>query len=219
MSNISEGIQRFRKEGFARRRDLFSKLAQGQAPKVLLVTCSDSRVVPSLITDSEPGDLFVIRNAGNMIPPYQSSSSGEEATVEYAVAALGVEHIVVCGHSGCGAMTGLLQPATLSAVPSVAKWLELGRPSLEVVNQLCSKDAPLDQRLAKTIEVNTLRQLDNLRGHPAVAAALTKGALSLHAWVYHIGSGDITTYDETKHAFVKLEGELLPVRGSLQLSN
>ncbi len=218
MDKITEGIERFQKNAFPAKKELFGKLANGQAPKVLLITCSDSRVVPSLITDSEPGDLFVIRNAGNMVPPYSSAASGEEATVEYAVAVLGVEHIIVCGHSGCGAMNGLLNPASLSTVPSVAKWLELARPSLEVANQLCSKDAPLERRLATTIESNALRQLDNLRGYPAVAAALARGAVSLHAWVYHIGSGAVTAYDEDKQAFVNLEGRLLPVNHSLQLT-
>ncbi len=205
---LTTGVQAFRKDGYTKRKGLFDKLKSGQSPKVLFITCSDSRVVPSLITNTEPGDLFVIRNAGNMIPGFQSTACGEEATVEYAVAALGVEHIIVCGHSSCGAMGGLLNPDAVASVPSVAKWLELARPSKQAADALCTSSTSKEERLKLTIEINALRQLDSLRGHPSVAAALAAGKVELHAWVYDIGSGSVRSYDAQQKKYVELKDEL-----------
>jgi carbonic anhydrase len=205
VDQLVRGTRRFRRDVFPAKQTLFGKLADGQAPLVLFVTCSDSRVVPHLVTGSEPGDLFVIRNAGNLIPPFDAAPGGEQATVEFAVSVLGVRHIVVCGHSDCGAMKGVLAPDSLTRVPSVARWLELARPAGQVVDATGGSDLDPSERLARTIEVNALRQLDNLRTHPSVAAALAQGKLTLHAWIYHIGTGAVTCYDDERGRYVDLD--------------
>ena len=217
MDRLIDGVRRFRRDVYKDKRNLFTRLARGQSPRILFITCSDSRINPHLLTGSEPGELFVMRNAGNLIPAYGASASGEEGTLEYAVSALKVEHIIVCGHSSCGAMTGLLRPETLADVPSVARWLGHARATLQVVDALFGTRLPLEERLARTIEINALRQLDNLRSHPAVAAALAACRVSLHAWVYDIRSGAVRSYDEKQRTFVELNDALHPVGDYLTL--
>ncbi len=217
MDEIVRGVARFQRDGFPQRKDLFKKLEGGQEPRILFITCSDSRVVPHLITDSEPGQLFVIRNAGNLVPPYAMAPGGEQATIEYAISGLGVTNVIVCGHSGCGAMKALLDPSSAASMPSVARWLDLARPARAVVDSMDSEGLGSADRLARTVEVNVLRQLDSLRGHPAVAAALARNAITLHGWVYDIGSGAITSYDPSQKAFVELAETMHPVGQDLRL--
>ena len=201
MKNLIAGYHRFHNEVREAKSELLSRLASGQSPETLFITCSDSRVVPALLTQSEPGDLFVIRNAGNLVPPYGAIAGGEQATIEYAVAVLGVKNVVVCGHSDCGAMKGLLAPESLKELPDVAQWLQLARPALLAAH---AEEAPPDQRLNKAIEFNALQQLQNLRTHPAVARAVAQGALTLHAWVFDIGSGAVRNCDHGSQRFVDL---------------
>ncbi len=208
MNALIDGIHRFRTRAFPNRVDRFQSLAEGQEPHTLFITCSDSRVVPHLVTDAEPGELFVIRNAGNLVPSHGACASGEEAAIEYAVAVLEVQQIVVCGHSNCGAMKGLLNPGSLDAVPSVVRWLQHAGSTRAVVDATVSPTLSGDERLRRTIEINALRQLDNLRGHPSVAAALARGTVSLHAWVYDIGEGLVVGYDESTQRFSELRDEL-----------
>src|SRR5688500_12612524 len=124
MEKLVDGIHRFQKDHFVANRELYARLARGQNPETLFITCSDSRVVPSLITQTDPGDLFIIRNAGNIIPPHGTGGDGEAASVEFAVDGLNVKDIVVCGHSLCGAMKGLIDPKIVEKLPNVARWLE-----------------------------------------------------------------------------------------------
>jgi carbonic anhydrase len=207
MEKIVRGIHQFQTTQFDQHRALFAQLAKGQQPETLLITCSDSRIVPDLLTQTQPGELFVIRNAGNLIPPYGAANGGEGATVEFAVSALGVKHIVVMGHSHCGAMKGLLQPEGLTALPLVAGWLKHAeatrRVALESYPDLAGEDL-----LNATIKENVLVQLDNLRTYPAVAARLAKAELTFHAWVYEIESGRILAYDPALARFapITLEG-------------
>ncbi|MFW6197991.1 MAG: carbonic anhydrase [Myxococcota bacterium] len=203
MEQLLRGHERFLQEVYPRERDLFEKLAGGQKPEVLLVTCSDSRVDPSLLTQTRPGDLFVIRNAGNLVPAYGTPVGGEGATLEYAVAALGVRHIVVCGHSGCGAMGGLLSPASLDALPQVRQWLVHAERTRQIVEDAHGNDSP-EVKLARAIELNVLAQLDALRTHPPVAKAIARGELELHGWVYDIGSGRLNAYRPEDNAFTPL---------------
>ena len=122
MQKLIKGIHQFQSNHFASQRELFERLAHGQYPEALFITCSDSRINPNLITQSEPGDLFILRNAGNIIPPSGAGQGGEGATIEFAVAGLGVQNIVICGHSHCGAIKGLLEPESLRDMPSVVAW-------------------------------------------------------------------------------------------------
>lgn len=215
MRKLFEGVQRFQDEVFLEHRDLFAKLALGQAPEVLFITCADSRISPSLLTQTKPGELFIIRNAGNIVPPHGAANGGEGATVEYAVAVLGVKDIIVCGHSDCGAMKAVLKPETLDELPTVRAWLNHAETTRRIVRE---KFADLEgvARVNAAIEANVLVQLEHLRTLPAVAVRLAKGDLRLHAWVYSIESGDIRAYDSALGRFESLRDEVdEPVRASV----
>ncbi len=189
VEKLVEGIQTFQQTVVPAKSERFAQLATGQAPATLFITCADSRIDPSLITQTEPGDLFVIRNAGNIAPapdPDGSSADGTAASIEFAAAALKVQHIVVCGHSSCGAMAGLADLASVAALPSVARWLEHS-------HGLVADGVP--ESLDALIEQNVLLQLENLARYPSVKALLDAGAVTLHGWVYDIGSGDVRAFD------------------------
>jgi carbonic anhydrase len=203
MQKLIEGVRLFHDTVFPEHRAMFEKLAREQRPRALFITCSDSRVHPNLITQTDPGELFILRNPGNIVPPYHAGNDSEAATIEYSVEVLNVEDIIVCGHSNCGAMTALLQRADLKRLPSVANWLhhaEATRHIIEATNGHLTDD----DRLSRCIEQNVLVQMDHLRTHPAVAARLAAGSLRLHAWVYDIPSGDVSEFDRARNAFVSL---------------
>lgn len=192
MQEIAAGIERFRREAFPPRAELFRRLATSHTPNALFIGCSDARVVPELITQREPGELFVIRTAGNLVPPYGQNADGIAASIEYAVNALGVADLIVCGHSACGAMTALASGTDLSALPATATWLRHADASRA---RLDATDPEEGDRLTSLIRSNVATQLTNLRTHPSVARALARRALTLHGWVYDIGSGHIETVD------------------------
>jgi carbonic anhydrase len=210
MEKIVRGIHHFQSTTFAENRELFESLSQGQQPDTLLITCSDSRIAPDLLMQTKPGDIFVLRNAGNLIPPYGAANGGEGATIEYAVAALGVSHAVVMGHSNCGAMKGLLDPESLADMPLVTEWLKHADATRRVVDE-CYPDLDGVDLLNAAIKENVLVQLDNLRTYPMVAALMAKGALTLHGWIYEIESGKILAYDPQLSHFVPItSGAALP---------
>ena len=202
MQKIIEGFLKFQKDVFPERSALFKKLADQQSPKVLFVTCSDSRVVPELLTQQEPGDLFVIRNAGNIVPSYGPEPGGVSATVEYAVSVLKVRDIVICGHSNCGAMAAISSCQCLDHLPAVAHWLRYA-DAAKVVVAAREYATPLERANALVRE-NVIAQLANIRTHPSVALALSQGRLNLHGWVYDIENGEIETLDATGQRFVPL---------------
>jgi carbonic anhydrase len=202
MRRLLQGIRQFQRKVFPNRRARFQELAAGQRPPTLFITCSDSRIVPDLLMQTEPGELFVLRNAGNLVPPYTAPLSGEAATIEYAVKVLKVEDIVVCGHSHCGAITGLLRPETLKDLPAVAEWLtHAERVRQEIVEHASSAD-PDDDALTTAIKTNVLVQLDHLRTFPAVAEAEAAGELALHGWFYRFETGDVSALDTANGKFV-----------------
>lgn len=194
MKKLIDGVSKFQETVVPAKRALLEKLSTGQWPEVLFITCSDSRVAPNLITQTEPGDLFVIRNAGNIVPPYAAEANGMSASVEYAVAALKVGHVVVCGHTGCGAMKGAMDPDGLDALPQVRGWLKHAEAPLRTVDALHPGLDP-GARLGALVERNVLQQLANLQTHPYVAARAADGSLQLHGWVYEIGSGNVLACD------------------------
>src|SRR5262245_12344417 len=194
MNDLFTGVRHFRQNVFHTQQELFAELAKNQTPQTLFITCSDSRIDPNLITHTNPGDLFIIRNAGNLIPAFGVTTGGEEASIEFALTGLGVKHIVICGHSGCGAMKGLLNPGALKEMPSVASWLRHAEATRRLVAAKYP-DAQGDDLLRIVTEENVLTQIENLQTHPAVAVAMAKDALSIHAWVYDIASGGVTAYD------------------------
>jgi carbonic anhydrase len=205
MQKLVQGIHDFQNNFFRSHRDLFARLENSQAPEVLFITCSDSRVVPNLITQTDPGDLFIIRNAGNIIPAHGAvAAGGEAATIEYAIEALGVKDVIVCGHSRCGAMAGLLAPEKLKDLPAVSSWLTNAEATRRIVRAHYAHLTG-DAQLTAAVEENVLVQLEHLRTHPAVAARVARGRLTLHGWVYRLETGQVFAYDPGQQQFVPIE--------------
>ena len=202
MQDIIDGFLKFQRDVFPARKELFRKLATSQTPSTLFISCSDSRMVPELVTQREPGDLFVIRNAGNIVPSFGPEPGGVSATVEYAVAALGVTDVMVCGHSDCGAMTAVATCKCLDHMPAVANWLRYA-DSAKLVNE-SREHAGQRERIDSMVRENVIAQLNNLKTHPSVALALAQGRLKLHGWIYDIESGSIDALDSTTRQFVSL---------------
>jgi carbonic anhydrase len=180
------------------RAEEFRRLAAGQSPLAIFVTCSDSRVQPQLFTACSPGDLFVIRNAGNIVPKYGHSSS-EGAAIEYAICALATPNIIVCGHSHCGAMGGLLNRESLAAVPKVRSWVDLAERALEEVEKRGIECAVA--RLDAMVKQNVLLQLEHLMTYPYIAERFEKGELALHGWLYEIDSGRVFAHESGSGEF------------------
>lgn len=211
MQKLIQGIHKFQNEIFSSQIELFKKLEKGQDPEVLFITCSDSRINPNLITQTEPGELFIIRNAGNIVPAYGNQSSGEMATIEFALDCLGVKDIVICGHSHCGAMKGLLNPASIENLPAVKSWLQNAEITKRIVFDHY-KHLKGDDLLMAAIEENVLMQLEHLKTHPSVATRLAKKEIRLHGWVYKFETGVVFKYDPEQGQFVPLvQGKSFPV--------
>jgi carbonic anhydrase len=205
VEKLINGIHKFQADVFARNLDFFRKLADGQSPQAMFITCSDSRVVPDLICQTAPGELFVLRNAGNIIPPLTPGSpSGEAATIEYAIRGLGVKHIIVCGHTRCGAMQAVADPACTTTMPRVRAWLDHAQTSAEIVCT-CYSHLVGEPRMKVLIQENVLVQLEHLRTHPAVATALAGGQLKLHGWIYKMETGEVFAYDPESGQFLPLQ--------------
>ncbi len=206
MEKLVEGFKKFQSDVFNAKRELFAKLSEGQAPRALFITCSDSRVDPTLLTQAEPGELFILRNAGNVVPSYGGGViGGNTATIEYAVAVLGVKHVIVCGHTDCGVIKALLHPESVKDLPAVRSWMEQAETTRRIVEENYA-DRTGDVLLIKAIQENVRVQLDHLKTHPTVAVRLRRGGLTLHGWVYSISTGDIWAYDEGKGLFESLAG-------------
>jgi carbonic anhydrase len=203
MEKVISGLVQFKSSSFEERKALFAELANGQSPEVLFITCADSRIDPNLVTQTEPGELFIIRNAGNIVPPHAKVAGGVTASIEYAVAVLGIKHIVVCGHSDCGAMKGALNTAALADLPHVQNWLDHSRAAVEIVK--AKHGQATISELDQVTKQNVLLQLDHLRTHPAVASRLGTGEVDMHGWVYNIEHGTVAAYDETQQEFVSIE--------------
>lgn len=203
MQKLIHGIHKFQNEVFDSQVELFKKLEKGQSPQVLFITCSDSRINPNLITQTDPGDLFIIRNAGNIIPAYSQQISGEMATIEFALDGLGVKDIIVCGHSHCGAMKGLLQPNIVENLPAMKSWLQNAETTKRIMFDHY-KHLEGDALLMATIEENVLMQIEHLKTHPSVITRLAKKQVRIHAWVYKFETGIIFKYDEESGQFIPL---------------
>ena len=203
MPNFIDGFFKFKNEVYPEREALFEALSHGQSPEALFITCADSRIETAMLTQTGPGDLFVCRNAGNIVPLHEDFTDGMAASIEYAVAALMVPHVVVCGHSGCGAMAGAMVSEGLDALPMVKDFLCQCKPAVDYVKANAG-DRSDAEKMDMLIEQNVLLQLDNLRSYPSVAKRLDAGDITLHGWVYDIGSGNIKAHDETSGEFSDL---------------
>ena len=205
MQKLVEGIHKFQNVVFTSKQNLFEGLVAGQHPLALFITCSDSRVDPNLLTQTEPGELFILRNAGNIVPPYGTLDAGEAATIEYAMSVLKVKDIVICGHSHCGAMCGLLDPSQLAKLPAVRSWLRHAESTHRIVKENYPHLTDDAARLRATVEENVLVQLEHLRTHPTVASALSRNVLELHGWVYEFETGQVLAYDPKQEQFIRLK--------------
>ena len=194
MKKILAGVARFQKEVFPQYRDHFAKIAGRQEPFALFITCADSRILPNLLTQTEPGDLFICRDVGNIVPPFGVVYGGVSATIEYSVSVLKVRDIIVCGHSDCGAMRGLLDPESLKTLPGVLEWLRYSEDPHRSVMEHASH-LPYADKLKLLIEENVVTQLKHLRTHPAVVSGLAAGTLNIHGWVYEIETGQVHAYE------------------------
>jgi carbonic anhydrase len=204
MQKLVEGIHHFQHSIFRQQQELFKRLAEGQSPEALFITCSDSRINPNLLTQTDPGELFILRNAGNIVPPYGAVFGGEAATIEYAVSIVGVKDIIVCGHSLCGAMGALLEPESVQQAPAIAAWLNHAEATRRIMHENYAHLEGAKLRTA-TVEENVLVQLENLRTHPCVAAGLSRGSLKVHGWVYKIETGQVFAFDPQAQQYVSLE--------------
>jgi len=199
MKRILEGVLEFQRTTFPANREHYERLASGQRPEALLITCADSRIEPGRITQTKPGDLFIVRNVGNLVPVYGDSDPSVSAAVEYSLEVLSVQDIIVCGHTHCGAMEALLSPEQLKKLPSVATWLKraggLRRP-----------DGP--DALNHLVEQNVLTQISHLRTYPSVSRLEQSGELRLHGWVYDIPTGAVRAWNPDHGQFLPLEAAL-----------
>ncbi len=192
-SDVVSGTKRFSSDVYPSMQELFEELGQGQAPRVTMLTCSDSRIDPCAITQTGPGDLFVLRNAGNIVPR-SGTGGGEIASLEFAIRALKTSHVVVCGHSDCGAMKGLMNPDACSHLSHVSAWVSEAQPALE---GLSGDGEDSKAGLNQVIDSNVKLQLANLRQLDFVSEAEAAGDLSLHGWVYEIGTGAVRVIEST----------------------
>ncbi|MBE5230486.1 MAG: carbonic anhydrase [Microcystis aeruginosa PMC 728.11] len=212
MKKLLQGLEKFQSGYFDEHRQLFEQLSHGQKPRILFITCSDSRIDPNLITQAEVGELFVIRNAGNIIPPYGATNGGEAASIEYAINALGIEQVIICGHSHCGAMKALLKLQSLAdEMPLVYNWLKQAEATRRLVKDNY-KELEGEELIEVTVAENVLNQLSNLQTYPIIRSRLHQDKLSLHGWIFRIETGEVFAYDPILHDFV-------PPQRSILLSN
>lgn len=205
MQKLIEGHKKFLAEVFPAKKSHFHLLAEGQSPEWLFITCADSRVLPDLILGTEPGDLFISRSIGNVVPATSHDVDGVTATIEYAVEVLKVRHIIVCGHSDCGALKAALDRRSLENLPKARRWLDHVEAAFAHKQPLNPADGE-SAELAALIRGNVVAQIGNLRAQPAVERAMAEGRLSVHGWYYDILTGRIEEWDEGAKGFVGLAG-------------
>jgi carbonic anhydrase len=201
MQKLVDGVHEFQTNYFAHNREMFARLSKGQNPETLFITCSDSRVDPNLITNSSPGDLFIVRNVGNVVP--KGLPGGTAAAIEYAIEVLNVEHVVVCGHTHCGAIQAVLDPSKMDGLPYVRRWLQETTRVKGIVDE---RYGHLDEtaRWSAAVEENVLVQLENLRAYTFVADRLAAGKLRMSGWVFKIETGEVFGYDPEQGQFAPL---------------
>jgi carbonic anhydrase len=206
LEQLKAGVRRFQTQVYPQRAEMYAQAAtEPQKPHTLFITCADSRIDPNEITSTGPGEVFVTRNIGNMVPAYGEMLGGVSAVIEFAVGGLGVQHIAVCGHSDCGAMKALLNPESVAKMPTVKSWLKNAHAALSVAETLHER-LPDRELMDELTEQNVLLQLQHLKTHPSVAAAMAAGELTLSGWVYEIGSGVVRMAADGSHVFKPLEG-------------
>lgn len=204
MEKLVAGILKFQQNQFREYQELFATLAKGQKPDVLFITCSDSRIDPCLITQTRPGDLFIARNAGNLVPAHYSQATTDmDASIEFAMEVLKCRHIVICGHTDCGAMKGALKPEAVEHLHHVSNWLSNAAAATAKVRARHPGHA--HEHLLELIQENVVQQLMHLETHPSVAARLATDQVLLHGWVYDIETGEVYCYESGARRFVPVK--------------
>ncbi len=198
--HILEGVKKFQTEVYPPNAARYRELEKGQSPTTLFVTCADSRVDPHALTQTDPGEIFVARTIGNLIPPHGSGDRGTAALIEFAVEVLKVKHVVICGHSQCGAVVSLLDSGNDAKVPRVTEWLHYAETARAMTRALAEK-APPGEQLKLATQHNVVAQLANIRTYPGVATAQALSNLQLHGWYYDIGSGGVDSLDPVSNTF------------------
>lgn len=195
MRDLLAGINDFQREGFRSQRTLMERLAvEGQRPQIALVTCSDSRVLPEMFTQAAPGDIFLVRNAGNIVPAHGGDSPGEAASLEFAVEVLGVRDVVVCGHTHCGAIDAILHPEQLAGLPTLQRWLLSSQETGRIVRERYSH-LEADELMRVATELHVLVQLEHLRALPFIARRLAEPDFAIHGWIYDIKTAEVRVFD------------------------
>ena len=210
LGELKAGIRRFQTEVYPEQAETYRRAAsEPQSPRALIVACADSRIDVESITQSGPGDLFVTRNIGNLIPAYGEMLGGVSAVIEYAVSALKVKHIVVCGHTDCGAMKALMHPEAIENMATVTSWMKNAHAALSVANSLAEKDERPSDMMKRLTQENVLLQIQHLRTHPSVAGAMAREELTISGWVYDIATGEVRISDDGGRVFrpVMAEGD------------
>jgi carbonic anhydrase len=208
LDELKAGILEFQKNVYPGLKETYQQaVLEPQRPHTLIVTCADSRIDAESITQSGPGELFITRNIGNMIPAYGEMLGGVSAVIEYAVSALKVKHVVVCGHTDCGAMKALMDPEAVAGMPTVKSWLTNAAAALSVTESLGMKDERPSDFMRRLTEQNVLLQLRHLQTHPSVAGAMAREELTISGWVYDIGEGGVRISEDGKRSFHPVELE------------
>ncbi|HLW10887.1 MAG TPA: carbonic anhydrase [Fermentimonas sp.] len=206
---LLEGIRGFKENEFIPKQEFFKDLSDRQNPHTLFIGCSDSRVVPNLITQTFPGELFVVRNIANLIPYYKKHSDTYLATtaaIEYAVNQMNVSNIIVCGHSNCGGCAALYQDKELANLPHTKKWMELAHPVKKIVEEKIAKNKiALEQRSLFTEQLNVVEQMSHLLKYNYISKKVKEGKLNVMGWYYNIEKGDIYNYDKNLKRFIRIE--------------
>jgi len=204
MPNFALGVVKFQREVFPEKQELFEHLSTGQSPEALFITCSDSRIETAMLTQTDPGELFILRNAGNIVPPHTNQTGGVTASIEFAIGALKIPNIVICGHTECGAMKGAINRAGLTSLPHVREWLGFAQGAVDITEALGGGLDP-EAKMRMLLEQNVILQLQHLKTHPTVAVALAQKTVALHGWVYDIKTGEVAAYDEATQSWVPVE--------------
>jgi carbonic anhydrase len=208
LEKLKRGVHRYQTEVHSRRAAQYQRVAvTPQKPHTLFIACADSRVDVELITSSSPGEVFVARNIGNMIPAYGEMLGGVSAVIEYAVMALKVRHVVLCGHSDCGAMKALLHPHSTDEMPLVRSWLTNGQAALSIVHNSAIRNESPKDRLRRLTEENVLMQVAHLKTHPSVAGAIAREELTVSGWIYDIATGEVRIAEGGVRPFLPIEPE------------
>ena len=207
LEQLKDGIRRFQTEVYPEQAEVYRRaMREAQRPRALVITCADSRIQPEVLTQSEPGEIFVTRNVGNLVPAYGDMVGGVSAVLEFAVSALEVQHVVVCGHSDCGAMKALLKPDSVEGMPTVKAWLTNAHAALSVAEAVKHPDAEDAEFLRMLAEKNVLLQMQHVKTHPAVAGAMARGKLTISGWYYDIGKGEVSICDGDRGTFERVTG-------------